>query len=268
MNYYSNNKQILWVLSVYKTYLLLICKMKTKAIIVYLILIVCSQNILFAQTQNTGWLASFNTFTIGKKTSIHSDVQFRSTDEIQQLQTLLIRSGLNYRLSKNIIATAGYAFIDNKRTVSNVTGFVHEHRIWQQIIFNQKIQQLAIAHRLRLEQRFVGRPALIDNVVKNDGYNTSHRIRYFIRNILPLKNEGAFKKGLFVALQNEIFLNIGNKGNVNGKTFDQNRLYLAAGYRLNPKFDIEAGYMNQYINGRSNQFTNNHVLQLATYLRL
>ena len=73
---------------------------------------------------------------------------------------------------------------------------------------------------------------------------------------------------MFAALQNEIFINIGNTANVNGEIFDQNRLYLALGYRPHPKADIEIGYMNQYVNGKGNLFTNNHILQLAGYLRL
>ena len=69
-------------------------------------------------------------------------------------------------------------------------------------------------------------------------------------------------------MQNEVFVNIGNTANVNGKFFDQNRLYLAMGYRLCTSFDLEAGYLNQYISGRNSAFTNNHVLQVAGYLRL
>ena len=73
---------------------------------------------------------------------------------------------------------------------------------------------------------------------------------------------------MFVALQNEVFVNFGNTSTVNGKFFDQNRVYLATGFRLSPKADLEIGYMNQYVNGRGSQFTNNHILQLASYLRL
>ena len=51
--------------------------------------------ISMAQTQFTGWTALFTTFKTGKKTSIHADVQLRSSDELKQIQTLLLRSGLN-----------------------------------------------------------------------------------------------------------------------------------------------------------------------------
>jgi len=221
-----------------------------------------------SQSQFNGWLGSFNTFKTGKKTSIHADVQLRSTDEIKQVQSVLIRSGLNIHLNKKTIVTVGYAFISNKRTVLNVSGYAPEHRIWEQFLYNHKLKNIFVAHRFRLEQRFISKSIVVNNELKTDGSLFASRFRYFIRNVLPLKKEEAFKKGMFVALQNEVFVNIGNSKNVNGKFFDQNRLYLATGYRLSSKADLEIGYLNQYVNGRGNQFTNNHVIQLASYLRL
>jgi hypothetical protein len=223
---------------------------------------------IHAQSQFTGWLASFNTFKTGKKTSIHADVQLRSTDEIKQVQTFLIRSGLNIHLNKKTTVTTGYAFISNKRIVSNVSGYAPEHRIWQQLLYNHKLKNIFISHRFRLEQRFISKSIVVNNELKNDGSVYANRFRYFIRNVLPLKKEATFKKGMFVALQNEVFVNFGNTSTVSGKFFDQNRLYLATGFRLSPKADLEIGYMNQYVNGRDSQFTNNHILQLASYLRL
>lgn len=223
---------------------------------------------IHAQSQFTGWLASFNTFKTGKKTSVHADIQLRSTNEINQVQTFLIRAGLNIHLTKKTTVTAGYAFISNKRTVSNVNGFAPEHRIWEQLLYNHKLKNIFVAHRFRLEQRFIPKSIVVNNELKKDGSVYANRFRYFIRNVLPLKKEAVFKKGLFAALQNEVFVNFGNTSTVNGKFFDQNRLYLAAGFRLHPKADLEIGYMNQYVNGRAKQFVNNHILQLTTYLRL
>jgi hypothetical protein len=220
-----------------------------------------------AQTQFSGWLATFNTVKVGKKTSIHSDFQWRSGDEIKFTQTLLLRAGLNYHLTKKSTLTAGYAFIHNYRNMGGVDGYVPEHRIWEQFIYAHKIGKVNTSHRFRLEQRFISRTFVSNDALQKDGTVYASRFRYFIRNILPFNNSTTFKKGPFAALQNEVFLNIGNKANVNGKTFDQNRLYGAIGYRFSKKFDLEAGYMNQYINGRTND-VNNHIVQVASYIRL
>lgn len=239
-----------------------------KKMIVLFLAIVVYNTYSFAQPQHVGWLATFNTFKLDKKLSIHNDIQWRSSDEMAHTQTFLFRAGLNVALNKSVVATGGYAYISNRRTVADVTGYAPEHRIWEQLLINHKISRVFTAHRFRLEQRFMSKPVVENNDLKTDGTAYANRFRYFIRNVLPLKKSDKFTKGAFLALQNEVFLNIGNKANVNGETFDQNRLYLAAGYRISPRFDLEAGYLNQYINGRDDAFTNVHVVQVAGYVRL
>jgi hypothetical protein len=220
-----------------------------------------------SQSQFTGWLAMFNTFKTGKRTSIHNDIQWRSSDEFQHTQTFLFRTGLNFQIKKNILITGGYAFIHNRRTTGIASGYLPEHRIWEQLVLTHKLKTALVSHRFRLEQRFISSSIVQGNSIKKDGTVYANRFRYFIRDVLPFKKQATFKKGVFVALQNEVFLNIGNTANVNGQLFDQNRLYLAVGYRLSPSFDLETGYLNQYSEG-PNSSTNNHVIQLAGYIRL
>ena len=222
----------------------------------------------FAQSQFSGWLASFNTFKTGKKTSIHADVQWRSSDKWKHTQTFLLRSGLNIHLSQQLIVTGGYAFIHNRRVVDDVSGYAPEHRIWEQLMFTHKLKSIFVGHRFRLEQRFISQSSIQDNQLMIDGSVYANRLRYFIRNLIPFQQQKKFAKGMFAALQNEVFVNVGNKSNVNGKFFDQNRFYLALGYRLHSSIDLETGYLNQYVSGRNGAFTNNHVWQVASYLRL
>jgi hypothetical protein len=243
--------------------------MKFVTIALFSIITISYCTAVSAQSQFSGWLATFNTFKTGKKTSIHNDIQWRSSDELKHTQTLLLRGGLNVHLNKKFTVTGGYAFIHNRRVINNVNGYAPEHRLWEQLLYNHKLKNIFVSHRFRLEQRFIAKTIVQNNELKNDGSVYANRFRYFIRNILPLQpQQQTFRKGLFAALQNEVFVNIGNTANVNGKFFDQNRLYLAVGYRLHSTFDLEAGYMNQYISGRGDAFTNNHVMQLAGYVRL
>ncbi len=221
-----------------------------------------------AQTQFGGWVADFNTIKLGKKTSLHSDFQLRSTHQLKHTQTLLLRAGLNVKTGKKFTLTAGYAYIHNRRTVTGVSGYTPEHRLWQQAVFAHSIKRLSVSHRARLEQRFIGRPVVQASELQTNGSVYANRFRYFNRSVLPLRKSAAFGKGMFAALQNEVFINFGNTSTVNGEYFDQNRFYLATGYRLNPQTDLEIGYMNQYINGRGSAFTNNHIIQVAGYLRL
>ena len=220
-----------------------------------------------AQVQQSGWFGSFNTFKINQDFSLHFDAQIRSTDDLHHIQTILLRPGLNYHISKKFTLTGGYALIPNRRVVGDLTSYSPEHRIWQQAIYAQKLSNISIAHRLRFEQRFL---PVVENDGENlkvDSYNNAYRLRYFIRNVVPLNHEKNFKMGWFVALQDELFLNTGDKSNVNGKTFDQNRFYAAFGYRFPLHIDLEAGYMNQYVKTKT-AFINNHIIQLAVYKRL
>lgn len=223
---------------------------------------------LVAQSRTAGWLAAFNTFKTGKGTSLHFDAQVRSSDKFEHLQTILLRPGFNYQFRKNMTATLGYALIENRRSMGPATGYIAEHRIWQQLVISHPVKHATLAHRFRLEQRWIGTPVVRDNNIKTGDYFTAQRIRYFLRSVIPFKHSPSFEKGMFGAVQNEVFGNLGNKDQLNGRFFDQNRLYLAVGYRLNKKTDLEAGYMNQYAKGRDRNFVNTHIAQLALYTRL
>ncbi len=230
-----------------------------KLLLIPVLLIIFIVNATAQTNQNTGWLAFFHGDKFSEKWGMHTDFQLRSSDDFNYLNTLLIRPGVNYYINKNQTATAGYAFIGSfNRLDGAAKNSLTEHRIWQQYLINTPVKSTVISHRFRLEQRFIEQQTR--NVF-------SQRLRYFIRGVLPLaKQKSAFTKGAFAALQNEVFVNIQNKEDINNAFFDQNRLYLAAGYRLSKKADIEAGYLYQYINGlRSN--TNNNIIQLALYTR-
>lgn len=193
------------------------------------------------------------------------------------MQILLLRTGLNYHVNSRLFLTAGYGYIPGRQVVAGISGYTAEHRLFEQMQYTHPLvigagthaRKGTLAHRLRLEQRFIpNRPYIDNNELKSDGNLYANRLRYFIRNITPLVPWSATGKAPFLALQNEVFVNIGDKSAVNQKFFDQNRAYIALGYRFSKQFDAEIGYMNQYINGRNETFTNNHIVQLATYVRL
>lgn len=218
-----------------------------------------------SQTQFMGWGATFFNYKVSKQFGLYFDGQWRSTHQVQQMNQLLLRPGVNFYLSPSFTFTTGYAFIPSQRVSAGVTGYLPEHRIWEQMIFTHKVNShhkpiATVQHRLRLEQRFIPRHHAEGDALVKDGHRTAGRLRYFTRGVVPLS--GRSDKGMFAALQNEIFFHTADGG-----SFDQNRAYVAAGYRLNPQFDVEMGYMNQYISASGNS-TNNHILQVATYIRL
>ena len=248
------------------------------------------------QTQFSGWLATFQTYKLSDKTGIYFDGQYRTTNHMQQMHSLLLRPGFNYFINPNFVATVGYAFIPQQRSSGGVTGYIPEHRTWEQLMVTHKVKfhhaarNTTLAHRFRLEQRYLPKFHAEGDHLVHDNRVYAGRFRYFTRGIIPLTGAHkdhppvtsavdaplaktgtgprAFTKGFFASLQNEIFFNIGDNSPVNGKLFDQNRAYVSFGYRYSKQFDVELGYMNQYINGAGSTATSNHILQVATYVRL
>jgi hypothetical protein len=232
-----------------------------KIILSAMVLIIMASGKLYAQTQhqNSGWFMFLNNTKFNDKWGLQFDVQLRSADDWGYLRNTLVRPALQYFINNQHNVALGYLW---QTTHTESTGTpdltLHEHRIFEQYIYSHKIKSIFASHRVRVEQRFIGRTG-------EDVF--SQRFRYFFRLIQPLqKTQPTFTKGPFVALQNEVFLNLQNKDKINNSVFDQNRLYLAAGYRFSKQFDLEAGYMNQATHGVSNNTINN-IIQLAVYTR-
>jgi hypothetical protein len=226
-----------------------------------------------AQTRQdfSGWGALFGTYKFNSKLGMHFEGQLRSTSGWQELQTYIIRLGFNYNIKPNRVATLGYAYIGHYRTIMQISGWGPEHRIWEQFLINKSFsfggRANSIANRFRLEQRFISQSTLDNNTLVSDNYQFMQRFRYFARWIFPLQKTAKFNRGTYTSLQDEAFFNVQNANVTNGYFFDQNRAYFSLGFRTSPGFDIEVGYMNQFILGRTTN-TMNNIIQLATYLRL
>lgn len=206
--------------------------------------------------QQSAWGAWFNTLRLGGDWSLVSDVQLRSADDAERLRNGLLRGGISHSLTPSWNLAAGYARISTHEPALPTQV---EHRTWQQMLVQHRLGAGQLAHRLRLEQRS------IDTVSGDD--IESDRLRYFLRWQSPLQSQiGGSPRGTYLALQNETFFNLSANQRLNGQRFDQNRAYLAWGLRLNPTLDLEVGYLNQAIRGRSSDIQN-HVLQVAILSR-
>lgn len=226
------------------------------------LLFLVSTGTLSAQTniQNSGWLALFNSTKFNEKWGLAFDAQFRSSDNWEYVRNVLIRPGITYYINDRSNVTAGYLYTTtDTRLIGTSNTILTENRIWEQYIYTHKLKSSFVTHRARLEQRFIEQT--------NGSEIFTQRFRYFVRLMQPLQGKvEKFEKGAFVALQNEVFLNVQNKDLLNNSLFDQNRFYIAGGYRFSKHIDLEAGYLNQYTNGIARN-TSNRVAQLALYTR-
>lgn len=188
-----------------------------------------------AQTENTGWLFISHSQKINQKFDILADVQLRSADQLNDFSALLLRAALNYNFNKHHAIALGYTFLGKwEEDDSGLNMLNPENRIYQQYIFNANTRRTEWMLRFRLEQRFI---------TEEKQTNFSQRARFFAAAQIPILANEEFSRGLYTGVQNELFLTVINKNNVNGSIFDQNRSFISLGYRWNKKIDTEFGYL-------------------------
>ena len=176
------------------------------------------------------WYMYFGTNKVSERFSIHTEAQFRYYETTSNFNQLLLRTGVNYHINPDAIATVGYGFINTDNTFGDFAfeTDTNEHRIFEQFILKNKVWEFLFEHRYRLEQRFLD---------MGNGNVTKHRARYRFQVTLPLTDTFYFNfyDELFINLQDELF--------------GQNRLYGALGVNITENTSIQVGYMR-------NQFTN------------
>jgi len=215
------------------------------------------------------WYMYFGDHPLGEsRWGIHFDGQFRRQGIGQRWQQLLLRPGVNYDLTAKLQLSGGYAFIRSHPYGDYPAKFVTpEHRIWEQFIVKNKVGEVGLTHRFRLEQRFIGvKVPDGDGRGRIDRYSLRHRFRYFIKGVVPIRRDAAGNNRYYLGLYNEIMFNFGREATT---TFDQNRAYAALGIRLPRVGNLELGYLQQTVqqgNGRVIEF--NHTLQIGIFSTL
>ncbi|MBK9253880.1 MAG: DUF2490 domain-containing protein [Saprospiraceae bacterium] len=221
-----------------------------------------------------GWYSFFGTTNIHSKWDLHTEFQWRRENVISDNLQQLVRVGVNYKLNPKIVLRLGYANIETYAYGDfplNVFGKdFTEHRSFQGLIYNDKISKSEVTHRLILEQRWIGRYSN-DTISEEDEFPYSNRLRYLFRCQIPLKSSESHTNGPYFAFFDEILIGFGK--NVNANVFDQNRIGLLFGYKINKSLKFEAGFINQIlqfgrtINGQ-NVFQYNSGLLLNAYMNL
>lgn len=218
-----------------------------RKILLLLLLLVASLNAQESGEGKTGiWYMYFGMNQIAERWSIHTETQFRYYETSSNFNQLLLRTGANYHINPNTIATFGYAYIDTDPSFVDFTliggdgvianNTILEHRIFAQFILKNKVWKSLFEHRYRLEQRF------IENVDFNMK-NTEHRARYRIQATLPLTDT------FFLNFYDELFINLQDN------LFSQNRLYGALGIHITDNSSVQLGWLrNQFSNAVFDRF--------------
>ncbi|MEP6845427.1 MAG: DUF2490 domain-containing protein [Panacibacter sp.] len=187
-----------------------------------------------------GWYSIFIMPKISDKISAQIEYQWRRSGIIKNWQQSLSGAGIMYKINDKLTIQTGYALLRTYPTGSTTLAAVPktfpEHRIYEQLTVKSPIGKAILSHRLRLEQRWIGKFDII-NSNKPDSWVYLNRIRYMPRLDIPLSNK------FYAEALDELAIGFGK--NVGENVFDQNRFALMAGYKLNKYVRIEAGYLNQ-----------------------
>lgn len=239
--------------------------MKNKILFLWFACLFCniifSQNNRLSHNNTIGWYNYFGTIKLSKKFDIHTEYQWRRDNVITDWQQSLLRVGVNYNLNPRVLFRAGYAWIETFSygdvPINAFGKDFTEHRFFQMAQLSHREGKVDFSHRFMLEQRFVGRySSATEN--KEDEFPLLHRMRYMFRMQIPLRGNSIVHKTPYLALYDEIFIGFGNNVNVN--VFDQNRVGILVGYRINQQVRVEGGYLNQIVQfGR--QINNQNIFQ-------
>jgi len=117
----------------------------------------------------------------------------RFGDDISELDQLILRPAVGYKLNDHFPLWQGYAWVGNYQP-----SFREENRVYQQLLYRRKFPFVKVLSRTRLEERF------IDN---SDG--TAVRARTMLRGDFPLPDAPEWA----IVVYDEIFVNVNAVGN-------------------------------------------------------
>ncbi len=207
--------------------------------------------------ESQAWLGYANQTWLTPKWGTWLDVGLRWTGPLDAWNTYLVRPGINYRLSKGVTATVGYALFGQRVPNPDRVPVRLEHRPWQQVTWVQNAGPVQVTQRYRTEQRFIHRT---DGGELAKGYRFNHRLRYQLSGAVSLRD--STRKALVLTVGDEILVNAGRQVLYN--YFDQNRVFAALGYQLTKTLNVQAGYMYTFSQlAAGNQFLHGHVWRLS-----
>jgi hypothetical protein len=226
-----------------------------------------AQKDISAQTH--AWTMYVGTHKLTQKFNLMTEYQWRRADGFNDWQQSLMRFGLEYNLNPNASVMAGYAWV--KTFPYGDQPVLHEfdeNRIFEQVNLKSKIGNIEIQHRYRLEQRFLEqfKKDASNNIVQVDPI-FRQRLRYRAMVMIPLSRKELSDRTLFMNLNDEIFLGFGT--GIGKNIMDQNRFIAALGWRFNSKFNVQLGYLNQFVAKSDGvKMESNHTLWISTTYNL
>lgn len=218
------------------------------------LVIVCTVAALLAASRAEGQRTTYTNFNswyllgaevgINDRWSANLDVQERRSGPIRQAQAFFIRPSLNYALGP--AAKLGFGVARSELYQYGEVPIAYqapEWRVFEQLQLAQGIGRLAITHRYRAEQRWLGRRGADTSDHRIASWLQSGRARYQVKGLLPMHGERVEVGNGYLTAYDEVFVSYGR--NVVGNVFDQNRASVGIGWRYAKEWRSEVGFLQQ-----------------------
>lgn len=207
------------------------------------------------------WSPVFLTVPLSTSFLGYADVNPRFGDDVSELNQLVLRTAVGYKLDDRWSIWQGYAWSAVYYDANNQPDFTGENRIYQQLLYNDKFPFLErfpfikINSRSRLEERWIAHTS-----------DTALRARTMLRVDVPLPMIPSWG---FVTFD-EVFVNLnGVSGGPEGG-FDQNRFFIGFNREFLKQFNVDLGYQMQVINLRGEGIVNqiNNCIMINFFINL
>lgn len=212
--------------------------------------------------QLNGWINLRSDVQLSRRWFVEPELVLRMHGPVNKMAQAFPRVGVRFQPLTALMLNWGYAYVETwPYGKLPVALQFPEHRMWQQVQLSHAVGRVAISHRYRLEQRWLGRMALERGESRVQNWVRSNRMRYRLQAVVPLQGATLDDGEFYANVSEEPFLNWG--ANIRGNVFDQNRLGATLGRRVSKALRIEVGYLEQLLqkpDGRT--LERNHTLVL------
>lgn len=214
------------------------------------------------------WAPVYLTVNLPNRFLAYMEVNTRIGDDVTNIDQLLLRPAIGYKLTDNLSIWQGYAWVGNFNQIHTPPqpSFIGENRIFQQALYKRTFSNVKFLSRTRLEERWIDHAA-----------GTAVRFRELLRADIPIPQAEDWAFVVF----DEIFINFNDVGTFDefrqgrtkgpGAGIDQNRFFLGINKTFNEHLNVDLGYQNQFLNQRhlpGNVNLINHVFLIQFWITL
>lgn len=213
------------------------------AFLILATLISCKNAIAETIEDGRYWFSLYTQGPLPKENFYWSlDIHPRWREEGRHFDTLILRPSLIYKITPKTSIWTGYDTINNHP--AGQSSF-QENRLWEQVMHQfEPFGALTLTVRTRFEQRD-----------REDYSDIAHRLRQMVRATTP----SSLHQQLSWVIWDELFINLNQTDWGVMRGTDQNRLFLGANWKFDELSNLEVGYINQYVNGKTID-RENHIL--------